>query len=295
MPKTRQQQHKERKAAQRKAARKAARVAAAPQSRKAILRAAAAWPVWECWVNEDWRDPTHLNQIVVARRHPLSGEIFAGIYLVDRACLGVKNAYVTNFATVGEFRRELLSPMEEHQTLIQVDLNLAAAIIQAGIDYAAPLGFRPHPDYEEAAILLDEADPRTVTEEIPVGGPEGKPFYVPGPYDNAPRIMAQLERKLGPDGFYSLHGLGPAAETGAEEDAAWADWDEEEELDEEMLETIGQEIAAIEADMGPLEPRLTDLEQALQELQEAVERERERLNEEERRTGTVILEPDPDM
>lgn len=289
MPKTRQQQRKERKAAQRKSAKKAARVAVAPKGRKAILRAAAAWPVWECWVNEGWRDSMQLNQIVVARRHPLTGEVFAGVYLVDRACLGVKNAYVANFATASEFRRELLSGMEERQMLIQTDLNLVAAIIQAGIDYAAPLGFQPHPDYEEAAILLGEADPRAVTEEIPVGGPEGKPFYMSGPYDNVARITAQLERKLGPDGFHFMHGLGSPWGAGDEED----DWDEEE-WDEVRLETIGQEMAEIEADMVPMEPLLPGFEQALWELRQAVDRERERLDEEEQTTGTVIIQPDPE-
>jgi len=39
---------------------------------------------------------------------------------------------------------------------------------------------------------------------IPLGGREGKPFFVAGPYDNVDRIMAKLRRKLGEDGFHFM-------------------------------------------------------------------------------------------
>jgi hypothetical protein len=180
--------------------------------RKAILRQAARWPLLGCWVNKDWRDPEKLNQVVVARRDPHTGKVVTGVVLLDRACLGAKNAFVANFATAAEFRKELLGHIRQVQELIEIELNLAAAIIKAGIDYAAQFGFRPHADYREAAILLGAADPDAVTEEIAVGGSEGKPLYVSGPYDNPEKIMAQLRRKVGPDGFHFVHAIGGSLE-----------------------------------------------------------------------------------
>ena len=208
MPKSRQQKKRERHAAKRKAKRRSARARLTPMGRKAILRRAAHWPLLGCWVNEGWRDPMKLNQVVVARRDPYTGEVIAGVVLMDRACLGAKNAYVANFKVAAEFRKELLEHVRQSQELVEIELNLAAAIIKAGIDYAAQFGFRPHADYREAAILLGDADPDAVTEEIAVGGPEGKPFYVSGPYDNPEKIMAQLRRKVGPDGFHFMYALG---------------------------------------------------------------------------------------
>ncbi len=208
MPKSRQQKKRERHAAKRKAKRSSGRARLAPMGRKAILRRAAHWPGLGCWVNQGWRDPEKLNQVVVARRDPYTGEVFVCTVLLDRACLGAKNALVANFATAAEFRKELLEDIGKTQDLIEIELNLAAAIIRAGIDYAAQFGFRPHSDYREAAILLGDADPQAVTEEIAVGGPEGKPYYISGPYDNPEKIIAQLRRKVGPDGFHFLYAIG---------------------------------------------------------------------------------------
>ena len=207
MPKSRQQKKRERHAAKRKAKRRSGRARLVPMGRKAILRRAARWPVLGCWVNKDWRDTGELNQVVVARRDPYTGEVVAGVVLVDRACLGAKNAFVANFEIAAEFRKELLGHIRQAQELIEIELNLAAAIIKAGIDYAAQFGFRPHADYREAAILLGDADPDAVTEEIAVGGPEGKPLYKSGPYDNPEKIVAQLLRKVGPDGFHYLYAI----------------------------------------------------------------------------------------
>ncbi len=85
------------------------------------------------------------------------------------------------------------------------------------------MGVRPHRDFEEASILLQDADPDSVAVQIPVGGPEGKPFYVSGLYDNVLKIMARLRNRLGLDGFTYLihldseHGISP-------ENFAQGDW-----------------------------------------------------------------------
>jgi len=197
---------------------------------KAQLREAANWPVMECWVNEEWRDPMQLNQVVLARRNPSTGSVAVASYLVDRACLGVKNALVAKFATAHEYRTEFLQGVQMRQEMIRVDVDLAAAIVKAGLDYAASLKFRPHRDYADAAILLGDADPTAVTETIPVGGQEGKPFFVAGPYDNVDKIVAHLERVLGPGGFHFMAPIDP--ETGdwlSEDDENWLEIDDDED------------------------------------------------------------------
>lgn len=233
MPKSRREKKRARREAKRKAKRKAIRRRSQPRGKKAMLRASLAWPVMECWVNEDWEDPTKLNQVIVARRNPATGEVYAGTYLVDRACLGVKNADVANFIDAGEFRRELLSILGQTQELIQIDFNLAAKIVKAGIEYAAQFGFHPHRDYREASILLRDADPDAVDVDIAVGGPEGKPFFVAGPYDNVDKIMTRLAQQLGPDDFNFTMPVGPNAEFLLE-----GDEDEESDLDVDDVEVI---------------------------------------------------------
>lgn len=233
MPKSRREQKRARREARRKEKRKASRSRSAPRSRRTMLHEALNWPVMECWVNEDWEDPAALNQVVVARRNPMTGVVYASVILVDRACLGVKNAYASNFVDAGQFRRELLSHIRQSQELVRINFNLAAAIVEAGLEYAAQFGFRPHRDYRDASILLKDANPGAVDVEIPVGGEDGKPFFVAGPYDNVDRIIAKLLRQLGPDGF---HYLAPTVEETALDLLDEGDWELIEEDGEEALD-----------------------------------------------------------
>lgn len=232
MPKSRREQKRARREAKRKKKRRTMRARSAPKSIRSLLHAALQWPVMECWLNEDWEDPKVLNQVVVARRNPTTGEVYVGTFLVDRACLGVKNANAANFINAAEFRRELLRDMQASQQLMQVDLDLAAAVVKAGIDYAAQFGFRPHRDYRDASILLKDANPDAVDADLAVGGKDGKPFFVAGPYDNAEKIIVQLTRQLGPDGFTYLMPLGPDGDMSFDE----GDWELADDEDWDVID-----------------------------------------------------------
>jgi hypothetical protein len=197
------------KALQRKAAkRKQKRASSRPRPTKgrALLRAAGYWSLHECLLTKAWQQPEELTQILVARRSP-TGQIAVGTFLVDLGCLGVKNAFVALFDSQREYEREQRSRVMAEQAMVKADLNLAAKIIRETIAYAGELGFKPHRDYRDAMLVLGDADPDACDESIPLGK-DGKPFFVAGPYDNVDRIMAKLERKLGPDGFTYLVPIG---------------------------------------------------------------------------------------
>jgi len=189
------------KALQCKAAkRKQKRASSKPRlTGRALLRAAGHWPLYECLLAKAWQEPGEIIQILVARRSS-TGQIAVGTFLVDLDCLGVKNAFATLFDSQQEYRRGLRAEMRARQAMVKADLNLAAKIIREAIAYAGELGFKPHPDYRDAMLVLGDTEPEACDEPIPLGK-DGKPFFVAGPYDDVSRIMAKLERKLGPDGF----------------------------------------------------------------------------------------------
>lgn len=201
MPRNRRQQKQERRRLKRKAKRQEIARASQPRGLGAQVREAAGWPVMECWINAAWRDPMVLGQAVVARQDPETRQVAAAAYVIDRACLGVKNALVAPTMTVSEFRTGLLAGVLESDEMVKADLDLVAAVVEAAVDYAAELGFSPHKDYHVAKLLLQGADPDAIGEEIPVGGPQGKPLFIAGPYDNADKIIAKLRRAVGPEGF----------------------------------------------------------------------------------------------
>ncbi len=182
-----------------------------------VLRTAARWPLYECLVPKEWQDTMKLTQILVVRRSPL-GQVAAGLFLVDLACLGVKNAFPAVFDSVAEYNQKLRRRTTERQAMIPADLNLAAKIIRESIAYAHKLGFAPHKDYAPTSILLGNANPDACDVPVPLGGKNGKPFFCSGPYDNVPRIMAQLESAVGPGGFDFLIGIPQKLDLAEEEE-----------------------------------------------------------------------------
>jgi hypothetical protein len=196
----------ERQAARRKQKRTEAR---SRPSAPISLRMAGAWPLHEVLLSEKWDDQEgSLVEILVTRR---SGQrqIAAGAFLVDLGCLGVKNAFASLFNSQREYEQNLRRDVLSHQPMKPADLNLVAKIIREAIAYARQLGFQPDPDYRQAMWIVGDADPDACTVRVPLGGKDGKPFFVAGPYDNVQAIMAKLTRAVGPDGFTYLVPLGP--------------------------------------------------------------------------------------
>jgi len=199
--KKQRQKARQRKEAKRKKKRATARIRFL--SPRALLRASGSWPLHECLLTKEWQEEGAITQILVARRSP-SGQIATGTFLVDLGCLGVKSAFASLFDTRQEYERKLRARITSQQDMIKADLNLVAKIIREAIAYAEELGFKPDPDYRDAMLVLGDADPDACDVPIPLGGRDGRPFYIAGPYDNVDRIMAKLMRKLGPDGFTYL-------------------------------------------------------------------------------------------
>jgi hypothetical protein len=171
-------------------------------SPRGLLRASGDWSLHECLLAKEWREEGAITQILVARRSP-PGQIAVGTFLVDLGCLGVKSAFGRLFDTRREYEG-LRGEMMSRQDMIKADINLVAKIVRESIAYARELGFGPDPDYRDAMLVLGDADPDACDVPIPLGGKDGKPFFIAGPYDNVDRIMAKLTRKLGPDGFTYL-------------------------------------------------------------------------------------------
>lgn len=214
----RRQKSLQKHAAKRKAKKHAvARAGGSLTPERAELRLAAGWPLFDCLVSTDWDEEGKLAQVIVARRGPL-GEIAGASFLMDLGCLGAKDAFALLFTSERDYRQRLREPAEARMGMKKADLNLAARIVRDGIAYARGLGFSPHRDYYEAAPLLDGADPDAEKKQVPVGGKDGKPLFVAGPYDDVPRILAKLERAVGPDGFHftaPLDAFGGALPPGA--------------------------------------------------------------------------------
>jgi len=167
------------------------------------------WPFHEVLVNDNWGDSGGLTQLLVSRRSAKTGDTVAGVFLVDLCCLGLKNGFLS-FLDHGEYNR-LVGGLRETRSMVVCEPDLAAKIVLAGLEYADSLGFKPHPDAVEAFPVLIGADASACDELVPLGDGKGKPFYVSGPHDNVKRILATLNRTVGPGGYEYMVG-GPDAD-----------------------------------------------------------------------------------
>jgi hypothetical protein len=197
-----QQKKQERRAAKRKAKHHAMvreKSVGLPQR----MAAAANFPIVDCLATTDLWDQG-LGWVVLSRQLP-DGGVAVAIFLVDRYCLGVKDA-IARISSRYDYDNEILAKMRPRFGSREITPANARRFVESAVEYARSLGFPPHADYHRAKLLFGAIDPTAATEELEFGK-DGKPFFIAGPNDNQARcrqILATLERSCGPGGSHFL-------------------------------------------------------------------------------------------
>jgi len=220
----------------RQLAKKEARKLEAKFQGTSLLRVAASAPFGPCWLSTALDAPNDVGSpalisVVVTRR--IRGQLLGEMALVDRTCLGVKNANMLPLQpelSLREFVAERLQRMGE---LRECEPAEAQAVVFHGLDYAASLGFGYHPDFEPA---LFEPRPESLR-ETPFAHP-ARPYYVAGPNDDVPMILDQLQSVVG--GNYDLGGA-VADSWFDDEDDDESDFDGD---DQDVIETTAEEASS---------------------------------------------------
>ncbi len=119
------------------------------------------------------------------------------IALVDRTCLGVKNAFVAKPIAEVELPAMLAQMGSTHPGgMVPCDWLVAQSVVLHAVDYARSLGFAPHRDFPEP---LFGPRPEALL-DTPLAHP-ARPFYVSGPDDAVARVIAQLDAAVGPGNY----------------------------------------------------------------------------------------------
>jgi hypothetical protein len=191
----RRQKKLEKKRAKRDKAKKKARAALArkPSADALLLGAAAHAPIGTCYVSAGWNDEEHpeLVTLVVTRRLP-DERLVAGIALVDRTCLGIKDGYFEGPILDEELEEFLEHAGEVHGGMEASDAITVQSIAYNAIDYARKLGFEPHPDFPEKLF-----GPRPAELQKTPWAAEERPLYVMGLRDDVDGVLATLDASVG--------------------------------------------------------------------------------------------------
>ena len=168
---------------------------------------AREYPIHGCWIMAGWQDEG-ITPVVVARLQE-ADRIMFGVYMVDLYCLGIKDAFTRADFTLNRFNREL--PKLCAGDPIPCSVELAHEVIYGALEYAAKLGFQPHPDFKKqmADLILDPPEVHPRANHVSFGK-DGKPFYVSGPYDDEYKskfVINTLMRTCGTGNFDYIVGL----------------------------------------------------------------------------------------
>jgi len=173
------------------------------------LAATVKYPILHTWVTEDlWTQG--MGWVLFSRQLP-DGSIAFATFVVDRYCLGVKDA-MAQLLPRSEYESKIVRKMQSQFATQEVTPAAARKIVEGAVDYARNLGFPPHPDYHKAKLLFGDVDPAECKEEFEFGK-DGKPFYISGPHESARRsqeIVNTLTHRCGPDGFHYVVGIQPS-------------------------------------------------------------------------------------
>ncbi len=154
------------------------------------------------WHDDDEPEPgqSGIAAVLIAREAGRSRLSVCG-YLVDVYCLGVKNVFGPKVMSAGEcadFTRRFFGAFDKPP--IEAPLDLAQNLVFGAVNFARSFGLEPAAEFEDVKGHLGSwCGPNSID-----FGLDGKPYYVEGPYDDADRILRQLERAAGRDNYHYL-------------------------------------------------------------------------------------------
>jgi hypothetical protein len=189
----------------------------------ARLAAASQYPILHCWVMTALED-SGMGSVLLSRQS--GGMVAVAVFLVDRYCLGVKDAFGEVLHRADYDRRYVPRFQTEHPSRDIAPAD-ARKLLEDAVAYARSIGLHPHADYVKVLPLFGDIDPAQGAATFDFGD-RGKPHFIAGPYDSPERIrqiLAILEHQCGPDGYY--HTI-PFGEEDFFEDDDELTWDEED-------------------------------------------------------------------
>jgi len=168
---------------------------------KSLLRLAQAAPFGPAWVSTALDDATDDEPgpvtVVVTRR--VRGALLAHSVLVDRTCLGIKDAMLLPLLSEVELRDSLDRLfLDEYRECEPLE---AQSVVFHALDYARSLGFLPDADFE---LTLFEPRPEVLL-DTPLAKP-AQPTYISGPNDDVPMIVEWLTERVGAENFRFVSG-----------------------------------------------------------------------------------------
>jgi hypothetical protein len=163
-----------------------------------VLRASQA-PIQHCFLPKSLFE-IGIGTLVLARGATPYNVAF-GSFLIDVFCLGIKDVMFE--AVEADVFEMYMEGMDVGSPMVSVDPGYGRKLLRDLAAWSQSIGFPPHRDFATMERLFGDvsADASDVDFQF---GRDGKPFYMPGPFESATLIrrrIEQLQKHLGKDGF----------------------------------------------------------------------------------------------
>jgi hypothetical protein len=168
-----------------------------------VLRAAPA-PIQYCVLTEALFE-AGIGTVIVARG-ATADYLAVGSFLLDVFCLGIKDVMFDSLDS-DEFDT-YVAVADAGSPLVPVHPSDARKLLRGLAAWSQSIGFAPHHDFAAVERIFGDVS-ADASDAVFRFGRDGKPFYVPGPFESATLIrrrIEQLRKHLGDDGFVRLAG-----------------------------------------------------------------------------------------
>ena len=169
------------------------------KSRSGMVGTAAVGAIVYCGIGELDTEINGMKSVVIVRRLT-SRECVAVFFLVDLWCLGVKD--VSYIVDSEHEIRERMKKMSDALIYKRADPPVARSLVEHSVEFARLLGLGPHVDYRWTKAIWGDIELATDVEfEF---GSDGKPLYMPGPFEDEARreyVFKTLEENVGLGNF----------------------------------------------------------------------------------------------
>lgn len=194
-------------------------------------------PIYKCYISNDLEESTE-GTVMVVRKH--AGDKYTcGLYLLDKYCLGVKDA--SYYLRMDEVEyNELLEHFEGNFSLREVAYEEAHNWVWGAVGFAEDAGIAPCKDFELAQYVLAEDNDEVELIEYDFGDADGKHCLLADGRLEASTYLPLMHKNLGDEFTFCL---GPHDKIHKAEDWDYEknvpqyddsglsddDWDEEED------------------------------------------------------------------
>lgn len=154
---------------------------------KVRLDAVAGWPLWECYLSENWSEQGATVQALITRKSG-QGAIALATVQFDLAMRGIVDCKLLGGLRVEDFNRSLAALTARGEGVVMREPELVVKVVRQAADYGKQMGFVPPEDWDRIDRFIGEIDTSAVAEDAPTG--------IPGAPDVKPSMFANLRKRI---------------------------------------------------------------------------------------------------